>query len=273
MKLWSAAIIAVVVALALFAAAYLFGRHPQGQRAGAFSSVEWQRMAEPGRLSRAHEFLEHNCAACHTSVKGVQAANCIACHANDQALLQRQPTAFHATVQSCVECHVEHQGLGVRPTGMDHAALASLSLRQLGTSSTTQPGNAGSRDRIIGWIDQHQGNAALPSGHPTATPAEAALGCAACHSNQDRHRGLFGTNCVQCHTTTAWTVPAFRHPPPTSTSCAQCHQAPPSHYMMHFQMVSMMVAHQPHAQVNQCFLCHQTNDWNDIKGVGWYKHH
>ena len=28
-----------------------------------------------------------------------------------------------------------------------------------------------------------------------------------------------------------------------------------------------------HADVSQCFLCHQTNAWNDIKGVGWYKHH
>jgi hypothetical protein len=39
------------------------------------------------------------------------------------------------------------------------------------------------------------------------------------------------------------------------------------------QMVSMMVASQPHARVDQCFLCHQTDAWNDIKGVGWYKHH
>ena len=28
-----------------------------------------------------------------------------------------------------------------------------------------------------------------------------------------------------------------------------------------------------HADVSQCFLCHKTNAWNDISGVGWYKHH
>jgi hypothetical protein len=55
--------------------------------------------------------------------------------------------------------------------------------------------------------------------------------------------------------------------------CAQCHQAPPSHYMEHFRMISVMVAGQPHARVEQCFLCHQTTAWNDIKNVGWYKHH
>jgi hypothetical protein len=48
---------------------------------------------------------------------------------------------------------------------------------------------------------------------------------------------------------------------------------PPSHTMMHFQMVSAKVARQPAARVYQCFLCHQTTSWNDIKGVGWYKHH
>lgn len=39
--------------------------------------------------------------------------------------------------------------------------------------------------------------------------------------------------------------------------------------MMHFQMVSMAVAKQPTAKVNQCYACHQTTSWNDIKGVGW----
>jgi hypothetical protein len=43
--------------------------------------------------------------------------------------------------------------------------------------------------------------------------------------------------------------------------------------MEHFHMVSMRVAGKPHAKVNQCFLCHETTAWNDIKGVGWFKHH
>jgi hypothetical protein len=43
--------------------------------------------------------------------------------------------------------------------------------------------------------------------------------------------------------------------------------------MGHFHMVSAKVARRPHARVNQCHLCHQTTSWNDIKGVGWYKHH
>ena len=80
-------------------------------------------------------------------------------------------------------------------------------------------------------------------------PAEALLNCATCHQTKDRHRGLFGND------------------------CAQCHQAPPSHSMMHFQMISMKVACQPNAKVSQCFLCHQTTSWNDSKGGDHFKHH
>lgn len=238
------------------------------RRADILRPATWEAMASPGPLSSAHAFLASNCAGCHTPNKVVEAQKCIACHANDQYLLQRQPTAFHADVRSCAECHVEHQGTNGRPTQMDHAILARLGLRALVDGKTDA-----ARNQIISWAGAHSDNAALPPGHPTGTPAEAALSCIACHTNQDRHRGLFGTDCIQCHTTTAWSVPEFRHPAPTSTSCAQCHQAPPSHYMMHFQMVSMRVAGQEHANVDQCFLCHQTTAWNDIKGVGWYKHH
>ena len=43
--------------------------------------------------------------------------------------------------------------------------------------------------------------------------------------------------------------------------------------MMHFKMVSEKVAGREHAKVEQCYLCHQTDAWNSIRGVGWYKHH
>lgn len=279
MKLWTYALGAVVLAAVLFAGYYFLRPHPGGERAGVLSAAEWQRMASPGTLSRPHAFLEHDCAACHTPVRGVEAANCTACHANEQSLLQRQPTAFHADVESCVECHVEHRGADAPISEMDHAAFARLSLRQLRKTSdpTTQPSTAEDAhrvaERIALWIRQQQRDAPLPPNHPSLTAAEAVLNCATCHANQDRHQGFFGADCAQCHGTDAWTIPHFRHPPPSSTDCAQCHQAPPSHYMMHFEMVSMKVARQEHAQVNQCYLCHQTTSWNDIKGVGWYKHH
>ena len=181
-------------------------------------------------------------------------------------VLQRQPTAFHANIQSCTPCHLEHRGRTARPTEMDHATLARIGLRQLEKSSKDARTQA---VQIKNWLEQT--NHVALSGAKLQRD-ERALNCVTCHQTKDRHVGLFGSDCSQCHTTDKWTITEFRHPSAASQSCAQCHQAPPSHYMEQFHMVSMRVAGQEHADVRQCFLCHQTTSWNDIKGVGWYKH-
>ena len=273
MKLWPYLLAAATLVGVAFGAVYVLGSHAGGERAGVSSGTAWQRMASPGALSQAHSFLEHDCAACHTPTKGPEAGKCIACHANNESLLQRQPTAFHANVGSCRECHREHQGIDSRPAAMDHVALAEIGFRQVKADSRASSEGKLGRKQLLDWIDQHQPAGHQSPGHSSFTPQEALLNCAACHATKDRHVGLFGQDCASCHTTAKWTVPEFRHPPPTSTDCAQCHQAPPSHYMMHFKMISARVACQPNAKVNQCYLCHQTTSWNDIKKVGWYKHH
>ena len=52
--------------------------------------------------------------------------------------------------------------------------------------------------------------------------------------------------------------------------------------MMHFEMVDKTVVAGGNAQssgccenvqVQQCYVCHQTTVWNDIKGVGFFKMH
>lgn len=232
----------------------------------------WRRQASPGALSSAHASLEADCAACHTPYEGVEAANCVLCHANNTALLERQPTVFHAGVESCSPCHVEHLGAGRRPTEMNHAALARLGLGQLG-QGTADSEEKLAHERLLGWLRAHGIEGAGEASHPNVSPVEATLDCANCHANKDPHFELFGRDCAACHGTLEWGIPAFRHPSPRSTDCAECHEAPPSHFMEHFRMVSARVARQPEAEVSQCFLCHQTDAWNSIKGVGFYKHH
>lgn len=263
----------IALVAAGFAGVYLLGKHPGGKRTDVFEAASWERMASPGALSHGHAFLEHNCTACHTAGKGVEASSCIACHANDESLLQRQPTAFHANVSTCVECHREHRGTERRPTDMDHRALAEIGFRQLNADRSAGGESERVRKDLLDWVGKHQSASHSSEGHSSLTPQEAVLNCASCHSTKDRHRGLFGTDCAQCHSTTKWTISEFRHPSPKSMDCVQCHQAPPSHYMMHFQMVSAKVARKPKAQVDQCYQCHQTTAWNDIRGAGFYKHH
>jgi hypothetical protein len=43
--------------------------------------------------------------------------------------------------------------------------------------------------------------------------------------------------------------------------------------MMHFQMVDQMVTQQWDVTVEQCWRCHTTDHWNNIVGIGYYKHH
>jgi hypothetical protein len=266
------------LAFGLVALAFLLfsPRHREKTTQAIVSPVFWQHMVSPGDLSHAHASLENNCAACHTPIKGVERGKCIVCHADNQSLLQRQPTAFHANIQSCTPCHLEHRGRSERPTSMDHAALAQLGLRQLEKSSeSTRTQTA----QIKSWLEQTNH---VSFSADTLSKEERSLNCSICHQTKDRHVGLFGSDCAQCHSTTTWMIPEFRHPSVTSQSCAQCHQAPPSHYTMHFEMVSKKIARQEDSQVaeccgpvqvNQCYRCHQTTSWNDIKGVGYYKHH
>jgi len=259
MTIKKALLFAALTFVLLVIAFFVFSsRHPDKTAHAALSPASWQHMVLPGELSQPHAFLADNCAACHTANKGVEAQNCIVCHADNKSVLARQPSAFHAEIRECAACHLEHQGRVPSTTKMDHIALAQIGLKQVRKSTTARDPQL---DALVAWMKQ------------TEAAPHTQLNCATCHQTKDRHRGLFGNDCAQCHATEKWTIAEFRHPSSASQSCAQCHQAPPSHYMMHFKMVSMMTARVAKAEVNQCFLCHQTTSWNDIKGVGFYKHH
>ena len=220
--------------------------------------VMGQSQVLPGKLSAAHAPFEAKCGTCHTAVQGADEAKCINCHTSEKALLERQPTAFHANIGNCTACHLEHQGQVANLRVMNHDALARIGKNLI----------AGGKNR------SHQAaTPLLPGEHPLVSPLVATLDCATCHSTKDRHAGLFGQNCASCHASTQWTIPAFQHPTMRSIDCAQCHQAPPSHFMEHFSMVSKKVARQEKTKVNQCYSCHQSTSWNDIKGIGFYDHH
>ena len=243
-------------------------------RAGSEGVPLWTAAASPGPLSAAHAFLGAQCESCHVPTRGVEAAPCLTCHVGAAADLVTKPsTAFHTTIGECGGCHVEHLGRGRRPINMDHAALVSA-----GHAGAAQAGGEGLTHSVARLRALLGGSGADLIGStlaPRPLPAAEAnrLDCAGCHANRDPHQTLFGRDCQSCHGTTAWTVGGFRHPSPRSQECAQCHQAPPSHYMMHFEMMDRVITGQKQAQVEQCFLCHQTDAWNNIRGVGWYKHH
>lgn len=225
----------------------------------------------PGHLSESHAFLKSQCTACHTPNQGVSAVGCISCHANNVNLLNRQSTAFHASVTSCKECHQEHRG-GLRPPLlMDHLALAKMGAQAHEIKSDEVQNQIVRNYLKQKHVTKIEAEAVSMNSHES--PIISSLSCVSCHATRDKHQGFFGKSCLSCHSTQTWRIAEYQHPSSNSRTCVQCHQAPPSHNMMHFEMVSKKIAGQGHAKVNQCFLCHQTTSWNDIKGKGWYKHH
>lgn len=225
----------------------------------------WRTAVGPGPLSTAHAFLGSQCESCHTPNKGIAAASCLTCHATDMPVLARQSTAFHATVQECRGCHVEHQGANVRPTRIDHSMLTQVGIRA--SSPMSGPPLATTSDAIA--IRRFLAGV---TGDRMPTDAQA-LDCRSCHAFRDIHQTFFGRECADCHGVDTWKIAGYLHPSPRSEECAQCHNPPPSHRMMHFAMMDQGITGQRGARVEQCYACHLTDAWNEIKGVGWFKMH
>ena len=234
-------------------------------RSGSSALPIWRSVASPGPLSTAHAFLGEQCESCHTPNQGIKAASCVTCHAPDALALAKQSTAFHVTIGECRGCHVEHQGAEVRPIKMDHLVLIEAGLRSARTG--TSPG----QPAATGMDALRRSLAAVPGNVPVKIGE--VLDCASCHGFRDKHRALFGQQCADCHATETWKIAGYLHPSPKSQDCNQCHQAPPSHFMMHFAMMDQTITGQSNARVEQCYLCHQTDSFNAIKGVGWFKMH
>ena len=236
------------------------------------ADLAWEQVVVPGKLSTAHAFLDNDCEACHTPIEGVERDKCVMCHANDSYITQRQPTAFHTDIGECSTCHTEHKGREAKISTMDHRALTTIGLNMLG--QLKGPNHEGVIAKA--FLDDLLASGRMPASlfvHPDVSGEEVLLQCSTCHQNDDRHFTLFGQDCVQCHRTDQWSLPEFLHPSNQSRDCNQCHEAPPSHYMKHFKKISAKVAGNPKAPVENCFACHQSTSWNDIKRAGWYKHH
>lgn len=230
----------------------------------AFKQVaRWQSLASPGELSAAHAALEKDCSACHAVFGGIREADCIGCHALAARLLNWPENIFHADLGNCVGCHPEHLGRNLPPTRMDHVRLARYSLAQLQSSESADGESGGLGGQLRMWLRHQNASGAPPPDSPWARSEEVLLNCFACHAGSDIHAELFGRDCLACHTTEAWTIPAYRHPLGRSSDCFECHKAPKSHFKGHFNKMR--------GRVGDCYMCHSTPDWLDIGHPDWYK--
>lgn len=186
------------------------------------------------------------CQTCHTDHKGREAnITTLAANNMDHERLTNFSLAHHLTNYddtplACNDCHT--QGVS-QPTITDCITCHQTADASFMTEHTTLFGSAclGCHDGRDTMADfDHAQVFALDGAHATVpcqdchadqifqgTPSE----CAACHAEPEIHMGVFGLDCVRCHTTTAW-MPAqltqhtfpLDHGGEGTIACETCHQ-------------------------------------------------
>jgi len=89
------------------------------------------------------------------------------------------------------------------------------------------------------------------------------LMCSQCHF--DRHDGLFGENCRQCHGITSWRVQGYRHPGAGRIDCFKCHKPPGSHYDVRYWSLIVKDMSQESIAPEDCWQCHSIYHWRELK--------
>ncbi len=139
---------------------------------------------------------------------------CRTCHTGEK---------FTFTAQTCTDCHSAHD-----------ATFMTKHLQDYGPNCMSCHDGAGNMKNFdhnqVFVLDGHHAALTCTACHVDqlfrGTPKE----CAACHTEPEVHAGLFGADCVACHTTTAW-APAqlTRHTFPLDhggqgeIACSVCH--------------------------------------------------
>jgi hypothetical protein len=137
-------------------------------------------------LKGAHAELA--CQACHIGrLQDPLETTCDACHADDDP--------HDGTQARCARCHNETTWHDVR---FNH-------------DFTKFP--------LIG----HHGAVACESCHLSNVFSDTSGGCVDCHADDDYHKGVFGTDCGQCHNPNGWNRWAFDHDTQTQFALTGAH--------------------------------------------------
>lgn len=180
------------------------------------------------------------CLDCHQQGSyRAEFVDCVGCHTNaEPAFMAVHVEQFGA---ACLACH-DGQG---RLVDFDHAAMFAL---------------AGAHE-----------TATCESCHVAQTFAGTPRACAACHEEPEIHAGVFGLDCVRCHTEVAWTPAGLTqhtfpldHGDEGKIACQTCHTTTYTTYTCydchaHNEAETRVVHHQVDIfEFENCVACHPT---------------
>lgn len=219
-----------------------------------------EKLLMPGKVSRAHEKQEEQCALCHDRTdKTRQATLCLDCH-KDVAADVAAARGLHGrlpniTGTQCKACHTEHLGrdgdiVKFDAAGFDHRA----------TDFALEGAHAA---------------LACAACHKPGQKARQAPGvCGDCHAKSDVHRGQLARDCGSCHGTLTWADARFDHGKTkfpladahAQVACNACHLGG-RYANTPGRCVSCHAPDDTHAGArgDRCEDCHTTADWKTAR--------
>jgi hypothetical protein len=219
-----------------------------------------EKLLMPGELTIAHADLESDCSQCHDrSDRSRQRALCLGCHDHENIVADIQKgEGFHGRAAGqgeCNACHSEHKGRSADIIRLDS-------------------GSFNHRRTDLALTGAHV-SAACDACHKKGRKyREAPRQCVDCHREVDSHRGKLGTDCAQCHETTAFKQAKFDHArtrfPLTdahsNVACAACHRDP-AYKDTPMGCVDCHAADDVHrsSRGGDCTSCHNMVDWKQSR--------
>ena len=140
------------------------------------------------------------------------AIDCVKCHANG---------VYTTTPQICTACHSKDDA---------HAGRFGTDCAQCHTTGAWKPATFDHNTSTFKLTGAHAA-VACSACHINSVFKGTPQTCSACHSSDDAHRGQLGSDCAQCHTTSAWKPSTFDHNNAAfkltgahgGVACASCH--------------------------------------------------
>ena len=204
------------------------------------SASEAELALMPGEVIKGHAKYEANCKDCHTRFdKDAQKELCKTCHKEVKADVNDKK-GFHGTLdeKECNVCHTDHKGRGAKIVIFDEGKFKH--------DKTDFPlKGAHDKPAKVKCQDCHDSKKKY---------REAPLDCNGCHKKDDKHKGLYGKKCEDCHIDKNWKTIEFNHDKETKfklkgkhieTKCVDCHKEP---------------LYQNKKTPDTCFACHKKED-------------